>query len=138
MHLFFFFNDTATTEIYTLSLHDALPISGVRTHAEADDRHLGDLLVAGDVAALDVRLHLALQDLHRARVVVAMHGEGHVGHAVVADVLHDDVDVDAGVGDRPEDGVGDARPVGYIVHRDLRFVAVEGHATDDCLFHRHM
>src|SRR5256885_6930102 len=27
---FFFFNDTATTEIYTLSLHDALPISGPR------------------------------------------------------------------------------------------------------------
>src|SRR5256884_8592022 len=27
---FFFFNDTATTEIYTLSLHDALPISLVR------------------------------------------------------------------------------------------------------------
>src|SRR3712207_8104886 len=29
----FFFNDTATTEIYTLSLHDALPISGERTGA---------------------------------------------------------------------------------------------------------
>src|SRR2546422_11562400 len=27
--LFFFFNDTATTEIYTLSLHDALPISSL-------------------------------------------------------------------------------------------------------------
>src|SRR2546430_9281456 len=27
MIVFFFFNDTATTEIYTLSLHDALPIS---------------------------------------------------------------------------------------------------------------
>src|SRR6266536_4642479 len=27
---FFFFNDTATTEIYTLSLHDALPICGDR------------------------------------------------------------------------------------------------------------
>src|SRR5258708_34378776 len=26
---FFFFNDTATTEIYTLSLHDALPISSI-------------------------------------------------------------------------------------------------------------
>src|SRR5258707_2760836 len=26
---FFFFNDTATTEIYTLSLHDALPISTI-------------------------------------------------------------------------------------------------------------
>src|SRR5258707_4486326 len=31
---FFFFNDTATTEIYTLSLHDALPISAVN-----DDLH---------------------------------------------------------------------------------------------------
>src|SRR5688572_32654701 len=30
---FFFFNDTATTEIYTLSLHDALPISA--THSDA-------------------------------------------------------------------------------------------------------
>src|SRR6267154_6481633 len=29
----FFFNDTATTEIYTLSLHDALPISCSRTCA---------------------------------------------------------------------------------------------------------
>src|SRR3989442_7113233 len=31
--VFFFFNDTATTEIYTLSLHDALPISGPWTGA---------------------------------------------------------------------------------------------------------
>src|SRR5205807_8672989 len=28
--IFFFFNDTATTEIYTLSLHDALPICRLR------------------------------------------------------------------------------------------------------------
>src|SRR2546430_12624342 len=35
-HIFFFFNDTATTEIYTLSLHDALPISlATRTAIEA-------------------------------------------------------------------------------------------------------
>src|SRR5215475_13620318 len=33
---FFFFNDTATTEIYTLSLHDALPISA---HVCDDRRH---------------------------------------------------------------------------------------------------
>src|SRR5215213_12038527 len=37
--LFFFFNDTATTEIYTLSLHDALPIyrrpgPGLRGHGQ--------------------------------------------------------------------------------------------------------
>src|SRR2546430_16061739 len=30
---FFFFNDTATTEIYTLSLHDALPISALPERA---------------------------------------------------------------------------------------------------------
>src|SRR3989475_13176462 len=29
LFFFFFFNDTATTEIYTLSLHDALPISAI-------------------------------------------------------------------------------------------------------------
>src|SRR5229473_8636577 len=32
---FFFFNDTATTEIYTLSLHDALPISTGHTDRSA-------------------------------------------------------------------------------------------------------
>src|SRR2546422_8823900 len=31
VRFFFFFNDTATTEIYTLSLHDALPISSPGT-----------------------------------------------------------------------------------------------------------
>src|SRR3712207_8930567 len=35
--LFFFFNDTATTEIYTLSLHDALPILD-RIARDADER----------------------------------------------------------------------------------------------------
>src|SRR5690349_23081309 len=44
---FFFFIDTATTEIYTLSLHDALPISGLelalvqRDHLAGALRHRG-------------------------------------------------------------------------------------------------
>src|SRR5258705_5805048 len=33
IYIFFFFNDTATTEIYTLSLHDALPISAAARRA---------------------------------------------------------------------------------------------------------
>src|SRR3712207_9212256 len=45
---FFFFNDTATTEIYTLSLHDALPISlkeamdaqGIRQHSPREPARL--------------------------------------------------------------------------------------------------
>src|SRR5438874_6379095 len=39
--LFFFFNDTATTEIYTLSLHDALPIYRVRGRAHRRRRQQG-------------------------------------------------------------------------------------------------
>src|SRR2546429_5830330 len=37
--LIFFFNDTATTEIYTLSLHDALPISSLTGLAEPGSAH---------------------------------------------------------------------------------------------------
>src|SRR2546426_10732555 len=40
-HLFFFFNDTATTEIYTLSLHDALPISDRGAARTAPSRSRG-------------------------------------------------------------------------------------------------
>src|SRR2546430_6636989 len=46
---FFFFNDTATTEIYTLSLHDALPISVGDVVAHL--RELGDQLDALGFAA---------------------------------------------------------------------------------------
>src|SRR5689334_23750066 len=35
-----FLNDTATTEIYTLSLHDALPIRATHVGAEMDPSHL--------------------------------------------------------------------------------------------------
>src|SRR2546422_6366864 len=41
---FFFFNDTATTEIYTLSLHDALPIS-LRVAGHLDPLHRRQVLV---------------------------------------------------------------------------------------------
>src|SRR2546430_3369007 len=42
--MFFFFNDTATTEIYTLSLHDALPISIVWTRLRRGHSMGGALL----------------------------------------------------------------------------------------------
>src|SRR2546422_2529470 len=44
MFAFFFFNDTATTEIYTLSLHDALPIydAGERATLGRDAERTGD------------------------------------------------------------------------------------------------
>src|SRR6266511_839608 len=43
---FFFFNDTATTEIYTLSLHDALPIRG--SDPDAAVHYLARMLEAGE------------------------------------------------------------------------------------------
>src|SRR3712207_9539811 len=42
--IFFFFNDTATTEIYTLSLHDALPISAKKTKTHIHTNHPGQVL----------------------------------------------------------------------------------------------
>src|SRR3989442_9070022 len=50
--IFFFFNDTATTEIYTLSLHDALPIS---TESGLCDRSGSAQWQPGDVGALPGR-----------------------------------------------------------------------------------
>src|SRR5437588_3762632 len=48
-HLSFFFNDTATTEIYTLSLHDALPIL---TWLDVEQGHLGDCYFASSLSAV--------------------------------------------------------------------------------------
>src|SRR2546422_4987388 len=90
---FFFFNDTATTEIYTLSLHDALPISrraglGLRgggSSAGVDEpaRHRHDVAGGGvrrgraggagagrseeHTAELQSRLHLACRLLLRKK-----------------------------------------------------------------------
>ena len=45
MPLIFFFNDTATTEIYTLSLHDALPICRLLQPHQSDALGLGGALL---------------------------------------------------------------------------------------------
>src|SRR2546426_9090684 len=68
---FFFFNDTATTEIYTLSLHDALPISGLELLQHRDFRGLG-------CSGKDLRrLHGAHQRAHEDEVELARApGEG--------------------------------------------------------------
>src|SRR2546427_7341362 len=64
LFMLFFFNDTATTEIYTLSLHDALPIFRVRVctvHAHLlrhpDARALAGALVARVQVLLGNRRH---------------------------------------------------------------------------------
>src|SRR2546427_8594186 len=51
----FFFNDTATTEIYTLSLHDALPICASAGTSCRSRRARGPLLPCQSPSALDTR-----------------------------------------------------------------------------------
>src|SRR3989454_5637265 len=65
--LFFFFNDTATTEIYTLSLHDALPILRV---ADELAHALHDMLGA-EVSEETARLVARVRDTRVGRRVVA-------------------------------------------------------------------
>src|SRR6266540_6938679 len=50
-NFFFFFNDTATTEIYTLSLHDALPFPHQRAHGLAPGPQRLDHVTADEAAA---------------------------------------------------------------------------------------
>src|SRR3712207_7036708 len=67
---FFFFNDTATTEIYTLSLHDARPIFGQRV------RSFRLHLVRRDAAHDQGELHV-LRDGQRRQEVEGLEHERH-------------------------------------------------------------
>src|SRR5258708_31541769 len=69
--LFFFFNDTATTEISTLSLHDALPISSVRVKISPDPLIAGILLRTplDDTDPIARALYLLLPSDDYAKVV---------------------------------------------------------------------
>src|SRR5258708_1203709 len=72
---FFFFNDTATTEIYTLSLHDALPISLFVSELQASHRqHLCD------------RAHVGLMHRHCTTQVTLVLG-GLLGQDVTLEGL---------------------------------------------------
>src|SRR5256885_10032230 len=66
--LFFFFNDTATTEIYTLSLHDALPIYlDVRIQIRKPHAR-GLALRLADVAGAKRNLALQICEVHNVEI----------------------------------------------------------------------
>src|ERR1044071_3214557 len=83
----FFFNDTATTEIYPLSLHDALPICYVGRRAVDGFEHTGAVRAQGrgrqQADAAREHRRLVAED-------VAEHvlGEDHVEMAGIGDELH--------------------------------------------------
>ncbi len=53
MRISFFFNDTATTEIYTLSLHDALPIFPLSSAPQAPNTRAENANTANPVTKYD-------------------------------------------------------------------------------------
>src|SRR2546430_17474608 len=59
---FFFFNDTATTEIYTLSLHDALPISHGRSPVIGDQDCLARCIRSSAIPATEPGIELMCAD----------------------------------------------------------------------------
>src|SRR6267143_6736394 len=62
----FFFNDTATTEIYTLSLHDALPIRSSRLAREGRERRSDEHApMRRGAGAAGARVHQPLGRVHR-------------------------------------------------------------------------
>src|SRR3712207_8451863 len=71
---FFFFNDTATTEIYTLSLHDALPIYGI-SHAIIYKTDHGvmtffrsKMIKASNLIVTDTKVGVSLKDRKSTRL----------------------------------------------------------------------
>src|SRR2546422_11491341 len=82
---FFFFNDTATTEIYTLSLHDALPISRRVVPGKARRLRLAGAAVQGncvgdqDDCCHDVGRHHVAGDRKSTRLNSS---HGYISYAV--------------------------------------------------------
>src|SRR2546429_4007045 len=74
---FFFFNDTATTEIYTLSLHDALPISQGFLTIAADP--FGEVYIDGVDAGQTPLVEYAVKDRKSTRLNSS---HGYISYAV--------------------------------------------------------
>src|SRR2546422_7332901 len=91
---FFFFNDTATTEIYTLSLHDALPISGRRDVLGGGDPNNVPRAVADD----SKRPQRVVAELAMAKISRAIYSERQL-QQVMDDFWFNHFNVFAGKGE---------------------------------------
>src|SRR5215469_9322691 len=125
---FFFFNDTATTEIYTLSLHDALPISALAIEleaAEARRRPHGGHCRNAAVTAME------LQQIGQVYVGDSVPPRQHEG--TVAEMRRQPLDASAGVGllpgvDEVDEPVLGAAVAVFAVAVPLHGAGLERHA----------
>src|SRR5258708_20896030 len=104
--VFFFFNDTATTEIYTLSLHDALPISNLSKQQQVSEimrQMLTQAQTAGQYFTNDqikemTRKVSAEVDLVHQQTQNQRYGSSHIG-ATAKDISNVVTDAASGVVD---------------------------------------
>src|SRR2546425_12433497 len=68
LFFFFFFNDTATTEIYTLSLHDALPISGIGSGVGCQGLSVQGVSAAGECRGTATKTRLWRSEEHTSEL----------------------------------------------------------------------
>src|SRR2546425_8220150 len=114
MCIFFFFNDTATTEIYTLSLHDALPISEEVAAARGD----GSLLRgARSPGPEEEALHL-----RAARLAEAAARRGHPAGRAALEGPQDDHSAPARRAAQERAGRASVRAPGFHDPREGRLV----------------
>ena len=109
--------------------------AGMTAHADADHRDFHNVGRAFDIEVTDVDLGL-FQNVESPRQFAGVDRERHVRVlAVGRDVLDDHVDVDAGIGQGPEDARRDARLIVHLEKRDLGLVLGVRDAAHDLLFH---
>src|ERR1035437_9474631 len=98
-------------------------------YPSADDGDLGHGRVGRQLAETQLP-NDRLEDALGLREITAGYGEAQVCRAVVADILNDRIDVDAGFGKGRENGMGDTGPVRDLNEGHLGHVAVVGQAAN--------
>src|SRR3970282_2064941 len=139
---FFFFNDTATTEIYTLPLHDALPICLGHTHhvvighdllraVVGESQHRTPVLHQRDGAAGERRKGIGadIQGVEEAGTAGQVVGTAELVSSGEGDGMHQDVDHTQGGGGALEQGF-DLPIVGDVAGFDERRADGFGQRTD--------
>src|SRR5690606_11402282 len=106
----------------------------MRTHAHANNRHLGDINIPNDFAGTHF-LSDMLEHVERVLIVVAMNSEGEIRGVIVRDVLHDHVHFYIRRADRTKNPERHAWGIRHTADRQLGLVTIESDAGNDGLFH---